>query len=868
MDSISSLTMDQIPFLEWNIEEDPLAEDMVSCFPPEIPTLHVTDPGIDLTRLSSDAEVQQCIGASLSQFMMSKGIAPVMLTEAASDERFSEEVLSPLFYHRMPPVSTGFYAEDWSGYCALNDEFLTQVVRQYQPGDWILVLDYHLLLLPRLLRENMLTRDAFIACYLSSVFPSSEVIRILPEREELLKGMLASSFLGFHGFQYKRHFLTACTRVVGIESSGDRIEPDVYVGGGLGCRVVTLPRGINTKPWTMALQDANVKSQLTNLVEQLHGRKVILGVDSLNYTRGIPNKLLAFSRFLAENPEAAGTVTLVQVCIPRDSRWESDKRREILNNAFQLAGLINATHGTIHHVPVHLLVSPLTMDELVQLYCLADVLLLAPLRESLSRAAYEFVLCQSLSPRKGVLVLSEFSSSAACLGAAALRVNPWDCQRLSEAIALALNMGEEERGLRLAFARDHVLRYDNNWWAVNLLIECRQAVVELEAERRRIPRKLDAREAADMVLKCKRRVLILGVRGTLLYPTFRGVDVELMTPKLRLPRVLDAALRLLSSDPSFDILAVSSATVNTMQLCLGHFAGITLLAENGHFIRLAGSKTWENAIPEVDLSWMEPLADSCRYFEERTPGSVVVRTATSISFNYANAQREHGTSQARDLLMHLWSGAQTLMTRADIVVGHRCVEVRSSATSKGQGVENWLRNLKLVDQDPPPSILVMGNFMPRDEELLGVVERQAKEWNAPITTFTVGLKPSRAKYYLPSEKDSEALLVALAAETVLSDEVAMGRVTQLCTLLQRPKRSPKEQIAFSDPDVVRRAPELQCALVYLAGSNATEARLKKVPATSSAAAAPQSTSTDHSSAESSLESSEETESEDEYSTGA
>jgi trehalose-6-phosphate synthase len=108
----------------------------------------------------------------------------------------------------------------------LNIAFLNAIVEHYQEGDWILVFNYQLMLLPKMLRERPITRNASIGFYLSTLFPSSEMYRMLPQREELLRGVLAASFIGFHNFQYKRHFFTACTRVLGVECSGDCIEPD------------------------------------------------------------------------------------------------------------------------------------------------------------------------------------------------------------------------------------------------------------------------------------------------------------------------------------------------------------------------------------------------------------------------------------------------------------------------------------------------------------------------------------------------------------------------------------------------------------------------------------------------------------------
>lgn len=927
-----NLTMRQAEAVEWCIERNEFGLDFAQAFPEDMQRVVVADPAITFSQLSKDADVQRSLRRSLRDFLLERNIIPVFLDvyESARSERYSEEVLAPLFHYRTPPVSTGYHNLDWSGYRELNIAFLNAIVEHYKPGDWILVFNYQLMLLPKMLRERPITRDANVGFYLGTVFPSSEMYHILPQREELLRGVLAASFIGFHGFQYKRHFLTACTRVLGVECSGDRIEPDAAVGGGAGARVVTVPRGVNPDPWLEELRKPSTRAKIAELRERLKGRKILLGIDTLDYTKGIPNKILAFNKFLMDHPEWASKVVFFQICVPKghggwcqesmsfDETGRSSRahRREILSTLYQLVGAINANFGNILHQPVHFLLSPLSVENLVCLYGLADIVVITPLRESLSWTAYEFILCQSYT-NKGVLILSEFSGSAQSLGAAAICVNPWDADALAVAIHDALVMKEEEKIVRHEYAVDFVLNYDTRSWGRNLLMEFRDAIADIEAERRTIPPPFPILKLIPGAFaSATHRILILGLRGTLFPSTYRGVDPHI-AGRIRLSRLVDAALHVLSQDPHTHIVIVSSSPATVLTQALGHFPNVTLLAENGHMQRtslrlkawretetpaagepagtaevspsaLAARRTlsptsslssrtskdgheasavlepslsksshpspshletveFEKTTPDIDLSWMDPVEESCRYFEQRTPGSFLYRTVTSIAWNYHGAQREHGTRQARDLLIHLWARPAAVAARTDIVLGPHSVEVRSAATSKAAAVERWLRDvLSACGAKTDVSqcmILCVANFLPCDEDVftavtrvldecsnrevpdkqplngpavLGesqsgqldthlshpspseifaarrhnsgpiVLEEQKTPENAtdrrtvlpptaassrdlaqPVWMCTVGLKPSRADYFLQDEKEVEQLLTLLASLTVL-----------------------------------------------------------------------------------------------------
>jgi trehalose 6-phosphate synthase/phosphatase len=380
------------------------------------------------------------------------GTVPVMLTAREVTrfyEGFANGILWPLFHYVTGVLP--LRVEGWEEYQAVNARFAEAVVSQYRAGDVIWVHDYHLLLLPSMLRARL--PDARIGFFLHIPFPTSELIATLPHREELMRGMMGADVVGFHTMQYARHFRSATERVLGEIWHGDTLER-----AGHRLRVGVFPISIDVEPFEAAATDPQVEQE-TALLRGDGAERLLVGIDRLDYTKGIPRRLLAFESLLRRHAEWRGRVRLIQVAVP--SRTGVTAYSKFRHEIDALVGRINGDFATPHWTPVRYLHQSVPMYQLLALYRAADVMLVTPVRDGMNLVAKEFVATRS--DDDGVLVLSEFAGAAAELTAAVL-VNPYDVDGTGERLHGALTMPREERRTRMKSLRAVVREYDVHRW--------------------------------------------------------------------------------------------------------------------------------------------------------------------------------------------------------------------------------------------------------------------------------------------------------------------------------------------------------------------------------------------------------------------
>ena len=334
-----------------------------------------------------------------------------------------------------------------------NEAFAEAVAREYRNDDTIWVHDYQLMLLPGLLRERL--PRARIGFFLHIPFPSSEVFRILPWRREVLNGLLGADLLGFHTFAYMRHFVTSLLHVNGGEVDIDRVRT-----AGREVKLGVFPMGIDSAEFSNLAADANVLARVEALRHDAGGRRIVLGIDRLDYTKGIPRRLEALECLLERDAALRDGIRYIQIAVP--SREEVDSYRQFRREVEERVGHINGAYGTAHSLPVHYVHGSVSPRELVALYCAADVMLVTPLRDGMNLVAKEFVA--SRGDEDGVLVLSEFAGAAAELNGAVI-VNPYDIEGVADSIQRALSMPVEERRARMRVLRRRVFDHDVHAWA-------------------------------------------------------------------------------------------------------------------------------------------------------------------------------------------------------------------------------------------------------------------------------------------------------------------------------------------------------------------------------------------------------------------
>src|SRR6266568_86209 len=450
-------------------------------------------PG-DLERLSDGARRE--VDRRLAELRLA-GV-PLSADEIARYyEGYSNAILWPLFHYsvaRLPNEVSGF-----DTYEQVNARFADEVAARWQPGDLVWIHDYQLMLVPAMLRERV--PDARIGFFLHIPFPSSEIFRLLPQRERLLEGLLGADLLGFHTATYLRHFASAALRLVGATTEVDRLRWQ-----GREVRMGVFPMGIDAAHFSALASSPEVEELVAS--HRREGHQLLLGLDRLDYTKGIQRRLLAFEALLRAHPELTRKVRLVQVAVP--SRENVEAYRELREEVDALVGRIHGEFATPDWSPIHYLYRGLSQAEIVALYRATDAVLVTPLRDGMNLVAKEFVAARS--DGDGVLVLSEFAGAAAEM-TEALLVNPYDVQRTAEVFYQALTLPEEERRTRLALLRERVMTRDVHAWAKDFIARLEQAAAKPASPALSPPGAL--RQALERARQAERLALLLDYDGTL-----------------------------------------------------------------------------------------------------------------------------------------------------------------------------------------------------------------------------------------------------------------------------------------------------------------------------------------------------------------
>jgi trehalose-phosphatase len=404
-------------------------------------------------------------------------IVPVFLPDEpdliSAYQSFCDKTLWNLLHYDYSTMASdeemGEGQADWDAYRVINQLFAEAISEIYEEGDLIWVHNYHLMLLPSMLRQRLWY--AKIGFFVYTPFPSAEIFRILPYRSEILKGILGADLVGFHTYDYSKQFAASCTRLLGLEGTPTGIE--VEPRGNRRCEFGIYPAGIDVHDLRSHIASKSVKARVAELRHRLGNRKVIVGIDRLDDAyAGIPLKLLAFERFLNDNPSWHGRVVLIQVSmIPKQSGRSNAANRAQIN---EYVARINSQFGTFAFSPVHYITAELAPVEVQALMCVGHVCIVSVVRDGMGLIPYEWTVCQH-GEHKGCLILSEFAGAAASFSTA-LHVNPWNVDDVSVKILTALEMKEPERAMRGASAYAFVTTHTASLWGKNFVEDLEQAV--------------------------------------------------------------------------------------------------------------------------------------------------------------------------------------------------------------------------------------------------------------------------------------------------------------------------------------------------------------------------------------------------------
>ncbi len=643
-------------------------------------------------------------------------------------EGYANDTLWPLLHGF--PTRVVFAPESWHAYRDANERFADAVASRMRKRDLVWAHDYQLMLVPRLIRER--SPGARIGFFLHIPFPSSEVFRILPEREDVLLGLLGADAVAFQTHDHLHNFRRSLLQVLGLESSMDEVQVD-----GRRVHLSALPIGIQSEEWeALTSTDRKVAKRKAELNERHRGRKLIISVDRLDYTKGIPERLRTFRRLLQSAPGWRGKVTLVQIAVP--SRERVPAYAELRRKVSELVGEVNGDFGTPEWQPVVYLRRSVNKQELAALYSAADVAWVGPLRDGMNLVAKEYVACQHKGD--GVLVLSEFAGAAQELGEA-LRINPYDQVGTSNTILRALEMDGDARAERMAALHERVNRNDAVVWAERFMEGLREATAP-----DRMTMHLD-RPAPDPVKlrgqfhKADRRLVLLDYDGTLVPIAQRPQDAA---P----PADLMDLLRTLVSLPDTTTAIISGRARADIEGWFGGIEGLGLAVEHGALLRAPGTREWQMLRGGMDLSWKDRVRPLLEQFAASAPGSLVENKDYALAWHYRLVDAEFGAWLANEVvttLENLLSG-----TELAVIHGNKVVEVRYAWANKGEVAARLVTGFRRKSL-----VLALGDDR-TDEDMFARLPRSA--W-----TIRVGSGSTSARFRLPGADDANGLLRLLAS---------------------------------------------------------------------------------------------------------
>jgi len=669
-----------------------------------------------------DAEQRAEIIIELHELKM----APVFLSKEDVEEfyeGFSNETLWPAFHYFTQYMV--YNPDHWEAYVRVNQKFCEAILKKAGPNDTIWVHDYQLLLLPQMLRDVL--PNATIAFFQHIPFPSYEILRMIPWRKELLEGVCGADLIGFHTYDDMRHFLSAVGRITGLSSESGYIQAENRI-----INVDSFPMGIDYDKFAKQAKTKKTLNIVQKFREQVGNQKMLLTIDRLDYSKGIPQRIQAFGQLLEQHKELHGKVSMIMVVVPSRDKVQSYK--ELKEEIDLLVGRINSEYSTLNWVPVHYFYRSFPFEELSAFYNMSDIALVTPLRDGMNLVCKEYVA--SRTDQSGVLILSEMAGASKELQDAIL-VNPNDRQGVVDAIFYALTMKPEEQRARISSMQESLKKYDVFQW-VKVFMDRVAHVKEKQSEL--TSKDVDAKVMAEIqnaYQKAKNSVLFLDYDGTLTGFTANPQDA-----------VPDEELKQIVKDLSqtSQVVIISGRDKDTLGKW---FKGqnIDMIAEHGVWVKRKEDKGDWALYAEIEDGWKDDIRKVMEYYVLRTPGAFIEEKHHSLVWHYRKVESGLGDLRMRELFSHLKYMARG--HNLQVLEGNMVLEIKRPDINKGRAATALMKG---NDYD---FVLAIGDDW-TDEDTFKAMPKNAY-------SIRVGYAYTQANYNIKSFRQVRQLLQKLAS---------------------------------------------------------------------------------------------------------
>ncbi|RYP76883.1 hypothetical protein DL771_001436 [Monosporascus sp. 5C6A] len=554
---------------------------------------------------------------------------------------YCKQILWPVFHYQIPdnPKSKAYEDHSWQFYVNVNQAFADKIVKNWKRDDTIWIHDYHLLLVPGMIRKKL--PDAKIGLFLHVAFPSSEVFRCLAVRKELLEGMLGANMIGFQIHEYARHFLQTCSRILGVEATTEGIQlEDRQVN------VMNHAIGIDPVELNANREEAEVKKWIEIMRDRYKDKKIIVARDKLDHVRGVRQKLLSYELFLNKNPSWRDKVVLIQVALSTSEKSDLDTA------VSDIVTRVNSSWASLAYQPVLYLKQDIPYHQYLALLSIADALMITSQREGMNLTSHEFIHCQDgklCENKHGSLILSEFTGTSSLFGGKELSVNPWSYRQCSDAIKVALEMPDEEKARRWTALREVVGQHTGGRWFTEFLAQLDRVYDEQHSHDQTSVPRLNLNKLGQAYSRSEKRLFLLDLEGTLI-PYGPMNEIIPISPQRAL-----AVLGDLVEDPRNTIYVMSGRRPEELERLFRLVPNLGLIAENGSFVRKCGQNSWIYlADREKVAAFKDSVKTILQYYLERTPGSEIEERSCSLIFHYKNADDfERAQRQASDWTGHI-----------------------------------------------------------------------------------------------------------------------------------------------------------------------------------------------------------------------